>query len=364
MYVENQLIYLLYGNGKPYELEAKFSILTALARSNSKSGFVIRVLAESPEVFDGWPVEVVPLDAVTLREWTGAAGYQHRRKACAIAHAAQWANKTIFVDTDTFFRADPASLFNKVDSQRFLVDEFEWTWADAKRRSEYSNFIAGVSALGHAPGDAFRFYNSGLCGLAKVNADIMQRVIRRIDDWAHFAAGLHTIEQIALSFELDSCQVSEGRGLIQHYYAKKEYFHAMLEIFFEKYGEAFHPELLTLCDEVPRQQQMPSPWRRFLIKWRLRGLSPELQKIGRKLLYACSLQDSEYARACKRAWWSAALTDMRKSGLFVEAPLSWPRSLPCPGMVTEIEFNAFSQRFTAPTALKRSVAARVELVAS
>lgn len=351
VYVENQLIYLLYGSGKPYELEAKFSILTALSRSKSEAGFVIRVLAEKPEVFDGWPVEVIPLDGVMLREWTGSAGYQHRRKACAIAYAAQWADKTVFVDTDTFFNADPASLFDKVDSQCFLVDEFEWTWADAKRRSEYRDFIAGVSALGHAPADLFRFYNSGLCGMVRGNADIMQRVIHRIDDWAHYAGRLHTIEQIALSFELNGCQVNEGSGLIQHYYAHKEYLHAMFEIFFEKYGEAFHPELLNLSEEVPRERPMPSPFRRLLIKWRLKGLSPELKKIGRKLLYGCSLQDNDYARACKRAWWGAALTDMRQSGLF-EASFCWPCSVPSPGGDTELEFSVFTQRFTPPAAPK------------
>ncbi|ANI17174.1 MULTISPECIES: hypothetical protein [Pseudomonas] len=366
MRVDKQLIYLLYGDRKLYEFEAKFSILTALARRRSDSGPVIRVLTERPAAFDGWPVEVVKLDAATLQAWTGPSGYNHRRKACAIAAAAQWADKTVFIDTDTFFLCDPDALFEKVGPQRYLVDTFEWTWKDALRRPDYAMFTAGIVESGQQPGDAFRFYNSGLCGLSRDDAHLMERVIQRIDDWSRFTSGLHTIEQIALSFELDGRQVSEGRGQIEHYFAHKEYFHAMLGVFFERYGEAFDPALLTLCEEVPRERPMPSPFERLRIKWRLKGVSPALKKAARKLLYGSAMQGDDYVRACKWAWWSAAISDLREVGLF-DLTGAWPQEVPSPGGITELEFRMFAQRFlpTDQTPLSRQPARAIaELIGS
>nr|WP_256583428.1 hypothetical protein [Pseudomonas sp. Irchel 3F3] len=83
-YVKQQLIYLLYGERRIYQLEAKLSILTAVARCKPAELPVIRVLTDQPQAFVGWPVEVITLDEQTLQAWTGDGGYTHRRKACAI----------------------------------------------------------------------------------------------------------------------------------------------------------------------------------------------------------------------------------------------------------------------------------------
>lgn len=48
-YVTQQLIYLLYGERRIYQLEAKLSILTALARCKAAELPVIRVLTDQPQ---------------------------------------------------------------------------------------------------------------------------------------------------------------------------------------------------------------------------------------------------------------------------------------------------------------------------
>ena len=134
-FVKQQLIYLLYGQRRIYQLEAKFSILTAIARSKPGELPVIRVLTDQPQAFEGWPVEVVALNEQLLEDWTGKGGYTHRRKACAIAHASGWAEKTVFIDTDTVFLQAPHKLFKLVDTEHFRVDEVERSWAEASQRA-------------------------------------------------------------------------------------------------------------------------------------------------------------------------------------------------------------------------------------
>jgi hypothetical protein len=338
--VEKQLVYLLYGGRLSYEREAKFSILSALAASRGQELPVIRVLTDQPQAFEGWPVETRGLGRQTLDDWLGSSGYTHRRKACAIAAACQWADKTIFIDTDTVFRSPPIRLFERFGDGRYLVDTVEMHWMEAKRRNEYAGFVAALERDGVVPDDHLRLCNSGVFGLTCDDQELMQRVVQRIDQWAGHAAGLHTIEQIALSFELQGRQVAEARPDVEHYFAYKGFLHAMQELFFERYGDRFDPLQVELCTELPIGRPQPSRLARFSIKRRLRGLSPELRSIGRKLLYGCALQGSDYQRVCKRVWWGSALADLRLLGGGEGG--QWPREIPCPGQREALEFRVFA----------------------
>ncbi|NIF30357.1 hypothetical protein F3J44_28895 [Pantoea sp. Tr-811] len=326
-FVSQQLIYLLYGERRIYQLEAKLSILTALARSAPGEVPSIRVLTDVPQAFEGWPVEVVELDAGLLDAWTGNGGYLHRRKACAIAHAAAWAQKTIFIDTDTVFLQAPQKLFHQVDGGQFLVDEIEMSWAEASGSSYYAGFTQGLARAGEAPADDLQLCNSGVLGFALENAAVADRAVQRIDAWAPYTAALHTIEQIAFSFELHGARINQARGLISHYYAMKPFIHAILEIFFTRHGDRFDPSLLPLALQVPVQRPQPSWLDRLSAKWSLTRVPPHLRGIGRKLLYGSFIGNDEYQRACKVIWWRSAIDDMRRLGGF-DWSNGWPQGLP------------------------------------
>ncbi len=340
----NQLLYLLYGKKPAYRYEAKFSILTALARHDKPNGFVIRLMTDDPQAFEGWPVDIIPLDSITLDKWAGNFGYVHRRKACAIALAAGWAEKTVFIDCDTLFLAAPGSLFGKVGPGRYLVDEFEWHWKEAVTRPAYSQLATALEASGQRPPDELRLYNSGLCGISRQDAPLIEEVIARIDQWGEHASRLHTVEQIALSFALRDRVVSEGRGIIHHYYAQKAFFHAMQEVFFARYGEDFSRKLVSLSREVPRQRPCPSVLRRLQIKWRLKGVNPELRQIGKKLMYGSFLPSSGYAQACRDVWWDSARRDLLRAQGY-DLSRGWPAQLPRAGKGSESQFESFLRRF-------------------
>ncbi len=338
LHVKQQLIYLLYGERRIYQLEAKLSILTALARCKPADVPVIRVLTDQPQAFFGWPVEVITLDEQTLQAWTGDGGYTHRRKACAIAHAGQWADKTVFIDTDTVFLQSPHKLFSQVDAGQFLVDEVEANWGEASRNSDYLRFSAGLVEAGNAPADDLQLCNSGVMGFTRCNVGIAERAIPRIDAWAPYAADLHTIEQIAFSFELHGAKVNEARGVISHYFAMKQYVHAVLEIFFARHGEHFHSKMPGLALKVPAHRPVPSWLARLSVKWSLKRVPRELRGIGRKLLYGSVMNRDDYQRACKVIWWRSAIEDMRRLGDF-DWNREWPAGLPRLGQRDEVAFS-------------------------
>ncbi|MFJ4064793.1 hypothetical protein ACIPW4_05805 [Pseudomonas sp. NPDC089996] len=326
-FAKQQLIYLLYGERRIYQLEAKLSILTALARSKPGELPTIRVLTDQPQAFDGWPVQVIALDPALLEAWSGDGGYTHRRKACAIAYAAPWAEKTIFIDTDTVFLQAPVQLFQQVDAGHFLVDELEMSWEQASRHHYYSAFTQALASAGEAPENDLQLCNSGVLGFALENASIAERAVHRIDAWAPFAASLHTIEQIAFSFELHGKQINQARGIISHYFAMKPFIHAILEVFFARNGDRFDARMLEQALQVPVQRPEPSWFDRLTAKWYLKRMPRKTRGIGRKLLYGSFIGSDEYQRACKAIWWHSAIEDMRRIGGF-DWSTGWPQGLP------------------------------------
>ncbi|MGF6392535.1 hypothetical protein [Pseudomonas plecoglossicida] len=341
-FVKQQLIYLLYGQRRIYQLEAKFSILTAIARSKPGELPVIRVLTDQPHAFEGWPVEVVALDAQLLEDWTGTGGYTHRRKACAIAHASGWAEKTVFIDTDTVFLKAPYKLFQQVDTEHFLVDEVEMSWAEASQSAYYAGFTRSLALSGDAPANDLKLCNSGVLGFALENAAIAKRAIERIDAWTLHASSLHTIEQIAFSFELHGAPINQARGVISHYFATKQYIHAILEIFFRRCGDRFEPRMCQQALKVPMQRAVPTWLGRLSAKWQLKRVPPELRGVGRKMLYGSAIGGNEYQRACKAIWWRSAIEDMRQLDA-LDWSSEWPDGLPRLGRQDERAFSALAR---------------------
>lgn len=306
MIKDNQLLYLVYGEKHEYLIEAKFSILSALNQRAEPDSFSIAVMTDQPDHFQGWPVDIYPLDAAKLALWMGQGDYVHRRKACAIREGLQYARKSIFVDTDTVFIKDPALLFERVAKGRFLMDQLEFKWAEASRRREYSGLKEQLKSENASPPSDLRLYNSGICGMTSADVGLMDDVISKIDEWAHHHKQLHTMEQIAVSFVLGGNQVSEAKDCVEHYFSKKPYFHAMHQLFFTRHGEAFHDGLPALSAEVPSTLPAVGIVARLKIKWRLMRLNRDLKKAGHYYLLGKQNSRCAYEGMCRRVWLSKA----------------------------------------------------------
>lgn len=335
--VPAQLLYLVYGGKDVYRREAKFSILTARARCKNPDDLIIRVFTDKPEDFDGWPVEVLPLSEATLTQWQGNNGYYHRRKACAIAAGLELAEKTLFVDTDTLFESDPQRLFERVSPHHYLVDEIEFLWSEVRSRPEFVKLDSYLRSTGQSVPSDQHLFNSGVCGLMAGDGALMKASIALIDEWTAHISDLHTLEQIALSFALRDRKVAETRSSIYHYFSDKDFFHAMQAVFFERHGEFYRPELLTLQREVPRRRPMPSMLQRLRIKLHLSRQDKDLQKVGRDLLYGSGTADTAYVKACRQVWWEQGLRQIQRRGMTAQPDVKalargkWPASLPKPG---------------------------------
>src|SRR5471032_299150 len=330
-----QLLYLIYGNQDVYRREAKFSILTALSHRKAGTMPSIRILTDRPEDYAGWPVETVFLSEETLTLWQGRNGYHHRRKACAIAEGLKYAQKTLFVDTDTLFICDPSQIFQRIQPGHYLMDRFEYNWQDVYDRQDYVRLGRCLSAHGIDRQNGFKLYNSGLCGVTDQDSPLFDESIKLIDEWTRGGFDIHTIEQIALSFAMRGKPVTEAKKYVYHYFAEKRFFHAMQAYFFSQHGEAFSQELVELCRDVPRSKPFPSAWHRLKIKWKLRNQRGPLRKVGRDLLYGSAAPADPYYDVCRHEWWECASReilrwDKTRQKKLLNTHHHWPEQLPKP----------------------------------
>ncbi|OIN44264.1 hypothetical protein BLL37_07080 [Pseudomonas azotoformans] len=332
----HQLLYLIYGEQDVYRREAKFSILTALAQLKQGESLCIRVMTDRPQDFIGWPVETIELDEQTLTQWQGENGYLHRRKACAIAQGLTLADKTLFVDTDTVFLKSPHRVFELIQPDQYVMDEFEYDWHYVCKRPDYLKLGRHLSAYGVSAGNSFKLYNSGLCGVQASDASLLETAIRWIDEWTQDSFDIHTIEQVAISFAMHGKKVCESRKFVHHYYADKRFFHAMQAHFFSLHGEAFGTELLARCLDVPQFKPVPSAWQRLCIKWKLRNQRKHVKRVGRDLLYGSAAPEHPYYDVCRHGWWESASREIRgwdeaeQRKFFDAHDARWPQQLPRP----------------------------------
>ncbi|OOG88975.1 MULTISPECIES: hypothetical protein [Pseudomonas] len=333
--VRHQMLYLIYGDKDVYRQEAKFSILTALAHGNPSTLPSIRILTDRPEDYLGWPVETLALSPQLLSEWQGNNGYIHRRKACAIASGLKLAEKTLFVDTDTLFFADPDLLFKQIEPGQYLMDRLEYKWDYVCKRESYQTLGTHLRAHGITPSSSFNLYNSGLCGVTDNDAALLAQAIGLIDEWTEDGFDIHTIEQIAISFALHTKTVKESKKFVYHYFGEKRFFHTMHAHFFAQHGEAFSAQLVERSHDVPRTRPSPSTWRRLKIKWQLRGQRGALNKIGRDLLYGSAAPENPYFDLSRHHWWDSASREILRLNPELRQQLfgqleHWPQHLPEP----------------------------------
>ncbi|MBP8275887.1 MAG: hypothetical protein KAX55_03220 [Propionivibrio sp.] len=343
-----QLVYLVYGDNPNYRLEAKFSMLSAI-----RHGCHPRILlyTDRPADYEGWPICVKETDLSTLKDWTGVNGYIHKRKACAFADALQYADTSIFIDTDTFFTASPGRLIHRLSKAQWLVDKTEARFGDwshlplYKKTASYLKESQGVK-------DDLLMINSGVLGLRRQQQEIVNSSVEMIDDLCLRAPGIHIIEQFAVAVAARRLgKPAEAKGIVCHYYSEKEYWRAVIGTFFSIHGEHWRTNLPEISREAPTTRPKPDWWFRLALKAKSLFLPKASRRFARMAYYATHMPDNVYAKSCCQEYCDAmrkaspALTKQLQSG---NLPNRWR-------VVLNLESQAALSRMLDPIWSERSV---------
>jgi hypothetical protein len=239
------LIYLSYGPGL-HEEEITFSVLSAYRwLGTSRPDCRIVVYTDRPESFSTLEVATFGLDASTLKEWAGPAGFGHRRKILALRDALQrFDGPSAILDGDTYFRRSPRKLFDRIGPGRavmhlregnmdFLPGPVHAELAALLRSSEQWTDLSGAALPISASAP---MWNSGVIGADPSDIHAIDEVIHLTDQLCS-RSKLHTLEQFALGTVLGrETRLREVGDIVFHYWDRsyRDPFHRMLPALLER----------------------------------------------------------------------------------------------------------------------------------
>jgi len=162
--------------------------------------------------------------------------------------------------------------------------------------------------------DQMMLLNSGVIGLHREDAQVLDRSIALIDELFPFARGAYTLEEFCLSVAAyRTLEVNKCPDLIHHYWSRKQLFRAKVQAWIAKHGN--QPTSQAALDDTRRvSTYLPRPPRtqRMLYKVITLMLPAHLRQFIREILYGCYEHPNEFDQACAPVWWEKALKNQQE----------------------------------------------------
>jgi hypothetical protein len=220
-------LYLDYGGRARYRRELKYSLISLRQELGKAGDARIAVYTDAPQVYSGWPVEVVDIAART-QAWSGDGLYHHRIKPAVVLDALKrFAAPVCFIDSDSVIQPG----FHAEVRAKMAPQE---TWSVTKtaivmNRFELRDpfpplkgFRTTLPHLGQVRYDTANswMFNSGLIGVSPVHVPQMEDTLAYIDALIGRARKFPTLEQLALSevARLSQTPIAEVRDTFVHYW--------------------------------------------------------------------------------------------------------------------------------------------------
>ncbi len=296
-----KIIYLLYGKNIDYINEAKFSILSLLRTNPSLTN--IHVITDTPTYFDGWPIQANFLSEKKKKQYLGHTQYSHRIKAEVIKNNFDPDCYNLFIDSDTIFTKNILKKINEsIDKKTVIIDEIEEKISTFRKRDFFEK-IADLIINKYNTNNSTEMINSGVFGLPKTLIDKIDSYTSILDNLHNEIPDVHITEQIALSIAIKDIKKIESKKHINHYYAKKKYYRAMINTFFCLHGSCFSKKLIDLSSEVPTTP--PNPTFINLIKYKfLSRINPKNKKKYKEYY----LLRSKFRNIYQKSWQSEIIS--------------------------------------------------------
>lgn len=242
------IVLLCYGQKIEYR-RAIFAILSFLAWSKKdKNDHRIICYTDNPvymgRFLEGIAVEFVNLTPTYMQDMLGGSSYIHRRKICVLQDVYQRypGHDLIFLDSDTFFIADPYIFMEQLQPGVALMHEREYTIDEAPENyRRYMSkrlvnaeryplaFIKLIENLNFDySGKTISFtktqyvWNSGVLGILAEDLFVLDSVLR-LSDLFFAETEWFISEQLAFGLILqDKVTLQESSRFVNHYYLNKK----------------------------------------------------------------------------------------------------------------------------------------------
>lgn len=305
---KQQLIYLVYGDNSIFHDEARFSITSALfcQRQEASENFDIRVYTDQVNNYADLPVITHILSAQQLGEMYGHHNYNHRSKLCVLQLAAPWSEKTVFIDSDTFFLRSPQHLFDAVNEQQTVTDEIKH--APLSQIAGFtSSEVARIFKQRNINTKRVAEINSGIFGFHYNNAPAIQSALDLLDEVYIASNKRFTSEQFVLGIAIGQrSTIVADAAVLKHYWSRKNIYRAKGQHFLMTHTKDLLGNV-AMADFSNISAKLSRPPRITRLKTKaLAALSPHCKQFFTELLYGSYDYKNIYDACCKHAWWLKA----------------------------------------------------------
>jgi hypothetical protein len=323
------LIYLVFGS-PTYHAEARFSIVSAIARARQTPSLQlrIRVYTDDPLPYAGLPVELADFSSARRDALTAPIHYVFRAKHAILLEALEEVSAAVLIDTDTFFRHSPLRLFERVMPGQLLCNALGPHYGEIREQPLY-RLLASTLQSKHLADDGMRLTNSGVIGLTQADRGVLQQAMRLMDEYYVQSGQAYTMEEFTLAVSARKAGLSLAgcTDVIHHYWSRKKLFRAKVQAWNAKHGRQPLSER-ALADTERVTDALPRPPTATRLGYRLatRALPGSCRQFVREILYGCYPYPNEFDAACAPVWWEKAFDNALGRGADHAKVLQWLES--------------------------------------
>ena len=240
-------VLICYGSHLGYYHGAKYQILRGYHWLNGQH---ICVVTDRPELFGGYPVNVLALEQEQIQAWTlkgqNHFGIKLRGLQMAIASAPTNIKTSILLDTDMFWVKDPSQIEQAINTDSCALYQDEGHVKGSKN-SSIRRYEEGLGAQRFVSdiwryelSDESKMWGSAIIGIDNSNGHLLGEAFDLFKLLSpHVKA--HTVEQFSLAetFRAHKIKPVAAKHLVDHWSSigKKNYATPLLAEFFAIYGE-------------------------------------------------------------------------------------------------------------------------------
>jgi hypothetical protein len=240
--INKNLVLLSYGNASEY-IRAIYCILSLSAwlEEDSTNPSII-LYTDNPDFFQTYlgdfEIDYSFLSLEQIVELQAGTNFIHRVKVAVIDLTFKRFpdQEVIFIDSDTFFMADPMELFNGLDSSTSFMHKREYSFKDGLKLynsfkqeefpQAFIDYITGREFYICGKVEIFDIndysWNSGVLGLHKGFGSYMPDVMKLTDEF-YANSKWFISEQLAFSLILQRrTKISSAEDFVFHYWGKRQ----------------------------------------------------------------------------------------------------------------------------------------------
>ena len=244
---ETQHVLICYGGKLGYYHGAKYQIIRNFTWYRQSR---ICVVTDKPELFDNYPVRIIPLNETEMRRWSLGGANHFGIKIIGLFEAIETADsviqKSILLDTDMFWKSDPIKIADKINESTIVFYEDEGpVFGSTNKSIQHYDRALSKKSINYGIGryeltSHSHMWRSSLIGIHHSRKQLLTDAFELFKALNPLVSA-HTIEQFALGeiARLQKLKIEHAKKLLNDWSSigRKNYATPVLEEFFIQNGE-------------------------------------------------------------------------------------------------------------------------------